>query len=87
MSENTEIGTVITSPDVAGRIAPLIDDAIERVAFRLELETDEQGRERIVWHSAEKGEGQQTYRVDPDTSFWKRFSIGFMGLLPVESQL
>ena len=85
--ENTEIGVVLTSPEVAGLIVPLIDEAIDQVALRLELETDEQGREGIVWHQSEKGGAQQTYRVDPDTGFWQRLTVGFMGLLPVESQL
>jgi putative cardiolipin synthase len=85
--ENTEIGVVITSPEVAGRIAPRIDDVVDRVAFRLELDTDAQGRESIVWHEEGKDEAQRTYRVDPDTSFWLRFGVAFMGLLPVESQL
>ena len=85
--ENTEIGVVLTSPELLGRMGPELDEAVDRVAFRLELETDVQGRERIVWYEASKGKAQQTYYVDPNTGFWQRFSVGFMGLLPVESQL
>ncbi|MEA3276526.1 MAG: phospholipase D family protein [Pseudomonadota bacterium] len=84
--ENTEIGVVLTSPEVGSRIGPALDEAIDRVAFRLALETDQQGNEKIVWHEEGGGEGQ-TYSVDPHTSFWQRFGVGFMGLLPVESQL
>ena len=85
--ENTEIGVVLTAPELAGRIGPSLDEAIDRVAYRLELETDQEGRERIVWHEAGEEEGRQTYYVDPHTGFWQRLGVGLMGLLPIESQL
>jgi putative cardiolipin synthase len=85
--ENTEIGVVLTAPDVARRLAPLLDDGVDRVAYRLALETDEDGRERIIWHDTGEAEGERTYYVDPHTGFWQRFAVGFMSLLPVESQL
>ena len=62
------------------------DRNIERKAFRLELRTDEDGYEQILWHGLENGE-QRVFDVEPYTSFWRRFGIGFMGLLPIESQL
>jgi len=82
--ENTEIGVILTSPELVGRIGPALDDAIDRIAFRLVLDTDEDGHERIVWHDAETGE---TYFADPDTGYWERFWIGLVGLIPLESQL
>ena len=85
--ENTEIGVVLTAPELAGRIGPLLDEAIVRVTFRLELETDQGGRERIVWHEVGGKDGRQTYYVDPHTGFWQRLGVGLMGLLPIESQL
>ena len=85
--ENTEIGVVLTSPKLAGRITPVIDEAVDRVAYRLALETHPDGRDQIVWHEPVRGEDGRTYSVDPHTSFWKRFLIGLVGLLPVESQL
>lgn len=62
------------------------DRNIERKAFRLELRTDEDGYEQILWHGLENGE-QRVFDVGPYTGFWRRFGIGFMGLLPIESQL
>jgi putative cardiolipin synthase len=85
--ENTEIGVVLTSPQLAGRITPVIDEALDRIAYRLALETHSDGREQIVWHEPITGDGGRTYSVDPHTGFWNRFLIGFVGLLPVESQL
>jgi putative cardiolipin synthase len=85
--ENTEIGVVLTSPQLAGRITPVIDEALERIAYRLALEAHPDGREQIVWHEPITGDGGRTYSVDPHTGFWNRFLIGLVGLLPVESQL
>jgi putative cardiolipin synthase len=55
------------------------------MAFRLELKK-ENGTEKILWHGLVNGK-QQTFDVDPYTGFWRRFGIGFMRLLPIESQL
>jgi hypothetical protein len=84
--ENTEIGVVLTAPREAARVAGEVDKALHRVAYRLSLETDEQGREHILWHD-EDPETQSVYSTDPHSSVWQRFSVGAMGLLPVESQL
>ena len=85
--ENTEIGVVLTSPELAGNIGPAIDEAIDNVAIRLALDTSSDGRERILWHEPREEGGSQTYRVDPHTGFWQRLLVGIAGLLPVESQL
>ncbi len=83
---NTEIGVVLASTEIASEMSDWFDRNIERRAFRLELHTDEDGYEQILWHSLENGE-QRVFDVEPYTSFWRRFGIGFMGLLPIESQL
>ena len=86
IDHNTEIGVVLTSKNVANRLAGWFDQNIERVAFRLALEANEEGYEKIVWHGWEDGE-KATYYVDPHTGFWLRFYVGFLGLLPIDSQL
>jgi putative cardiolipin synthase len=83
---NTEIGVVFSSSEIAKGISDWFDDNIERVAFRLELHTGVNGSEQIRWHGTVDGQ-QRTFKVDPYTGFWRRFGIGFMGLLPIESQL
>ena len=85
--ENTEIGVVLTSPEFIGRITPVIDDSVDQVAFRLELERHPDGREYIVWHELVEGESGRMYHADPHTGFWQRFLLDFVGLLPIESQL
>jgi cardiolipin synthase C len=83
---NTEIGVVLASTEIASGVGDWFDRNIERKAFRLELRTDGDGYEQILWHGQENGE-QRVFDVDPYTGFWRRFGIGFMSLLPIESQL
>jgi putative cardiolipin synthase len=84
--QNTEIAVVFESADIASSMAEGFDQKIDQVAFRLELKTSENGSETILWHGLVDGK-QQTFNVDPYTGFWRRFGIGFMKLLPIESLL
>lgn len=83
---NTEIGVVLKSENIANQLADWFDQNIERVAFRLAFETDREGYEKVVWQGLENGE-KVTYNHDPHTGFWLRFYTGFLGLLPIDSQL
>jgi putative cardiolipin synthase len=84
--QNTEIGVVFESEQIAEFMADGFDRTIDQIAFRLELQLDDQGREKIAWHGLVDGK-QQTLYVEPYTSFWKRFGIGFMRMFPIESQI
>jgi len=86
IDHNTEIGLVLTSENIANRLAGWFDQNIERVAFRLALQANDKGYEKIVWHGLEDGE-KVTYDKDPHTGFWLRFYVGFLGFLPIDSQL
>jgi hypothetical protein len=59
---------------------------VDRLAFRLELKKDKTGTERIIRNGMENGK-PIVFDTDPCTGFWRRFGVGFMGLLPIESQL
>jgi len=84
--ENSEIGLVLNSPEIAESMAKGFDADIDKYTFRLELNEDEDGDEQLLWHGYEKG-SPVTFDVDPYTSFWRRFGVGFMSWLPIESQL
>ena len=84
--QNTEIGVVFESTELAESLSDHFDEKIDQIAFRLELRDDEQGRGKIVWHGLIDGT-QQSVEVDPYTSFWKRFGVGFMRIFPIESQI
>jgi putative cardiolipin synthase len=62
------------------------DGNVAKVAFRLELKRDADGSETLLWHGIVDGT-PQTFDVDPYTGFWQRLGIGFLGILPIESQL
>ncbi len=84
--ENTEIGAVIESEEIAVEMADWFDREVENIAFRLDLVDQADGRQSIVWHRLKDGE-TRTYTTEPDTGFWRRFGIGFLRLMPIESQL
>jgi putative cardiolipin synthase len=84
--QNTEIGVVFDSTEIAGYMADRFDNKIDQVAFRLELGPGKQGGEIISWHGLVDGK-RQILHVDPYTSFWKRFGVGIMRILPIESQI
>ena len=83
---NTEIGVVLAAPEIAEGMGDWFDENIERLAFRLELKKDEGGSEKLLWHGLVDGK-PVTFDVEPYTGFWRRFGIGFLRLLPIESQL
>jgi putative cardiolipin synthase len=83
---DTEIGVVIESPKIGADMTLVFEKVVQASAFRLELKKNTNGSEEIRWHGLVDGEAQN-FDVDPYTGFWRRFGIGFMGLLPIESQL
>jgi putative cardiolipin synthase len=84
--ENSEIGVVIRNAEIGTGMADWFDANIARVAFRLSLETADDGREVLRWHR-NAGEQRVVYEIDPYTSWWQRFFVGAAALLPIESQL
>jgi len=84
--ENTEIGVVLESPEVAENMARKFNANISGATFRLELRQNKDGTEQLLWHGYEDGK-EKVFTADPYTSFWRRLGIGLMRLLPIESQL
>ncbi|MBP2684150.1 MAG: phospholipase D/transphosphatidylase, partial [Deltaproteobacteria bacterium] len=83
---NTEIGVVLTSPEIAQGMGEWFDLNVGKMAFRVELKQDENGSETLLWHGTVDG-APRTFDTEPYTGFWKRLGIGFLGILPIESQL
>jgi len=84
--ENTEIGIMVQSSEIAHEMADWFDENINNVAFRLALETNSKGEEVIVWYHLEDGV-EARYTTEPFTSFWRRFGAGFMSIFPIDSLL
>ncbi|BAO44617.1 phospholipase D family protein [Thiolapillus brandeum] len=86
VSQNTEIGLVIDSPELAGVIASEYDKQVDTVAFRLELTQSGSGTEQLIWHGYVNGK-PVTYTTEPLAGFWRRLGISLMRWLPIESQI
>jgi putative cardiolipin synthase len=80
--ENTEIGVIVKQGEVASKLAEQFDDNIRRIAFKIALEDGD-----VLWlRETESGEITR-FDKEPHTSWWDRFSVGVMRLLPADSQL
>ena len=84
--ENTEIGVLLDSPEIASRLGSWFEEIARRGAFRLALETDHDGEETLRWYRERDGE-TAVYTTEPNTGFWRRLGVGLLRLLPIESQL
>jgi putative cardiolipin synthase len=77
---NTEIGVMIDSPEIAGRVAKIMDEGVAPgSAFHVTLDGDDS----LLWAAENNGEKVQ-YHKDPDTNAWHRFLFGVVGILPIE---
>lgn len=86
VKENTEIGVVLTSPRFGDELGNALDDVVPLAAYRLALEVDETGGERIVWLDIGGDEPNKFYS-EPNAGFWQRVLVAVASLLPIESQL
>jgi putative cardiolipin synthase len=83
---NTEIGVVCENAAMVATLASGLESALDRIAWRVERGVDASGKPKLVW--VETGpEGVVRRAEEPDAGFWRRLSVWFIGLLPVESQL
>lgn len=78
---NTEMGVLLDSPALAKSLAERLESRIPQAAYEVVLEDGE-----IRWVTHDDG---QTVVLDkePGTTFWQRFTAGFLELLPIRGQL
>lgn len=84
--QNTEIGIIFHSPELANMVATDFDDTILENAYKLELTTDSDGDEVLTWLERD-GDRQVVHYREPDVSLWRRLFVGFASILPIEEQL
>lgn len=76
---NTEMGFVIDSPVLAERMATMLGEPVLARAYEVKL--DESGN--LYW--IEQGpSGPIRHDVEPGTSWWRRSTVDFMSLLPID---
>jgi len=83
---NTEVGLMIDSPQIAAQVAQRFA-AITQPAnsYRVSLEMDKEGTQRLVWHTEE--DGKPVDYTDEPGSAWRELEVDLMSVLPIESQL
>lgn len=79
---NTEMGIVLDSPSIATSAVERLLQNLPTYAYRLRLDANGD----IEW-VAQENNTEVVYRTEPHTSFWQRFKVGFLRLLPIESQV
>lgn len=79
---NTEMGILLDSPQLAESLTADVDAALPYKAYRLALSD----RGSVRWIALEDEREVELDR-EPLTGFWERFTVGFMRLLPIKSQL
>jgi putative cardiolipin synthase len=79
---NTELGVIIESPELAGAARDRVDEFLGGRAYEVIL--DDRGRVRWLDRS---GYEERILDKEPNTGWWRRFSTGFMRILPVRGQL
>ena len=82
MDINTELGVIIKSPKLAQEVAARLDRKLASQTYEVFL--NENGRVR--W-ADRRGEDEVILKKEPQTSWWRRFTVGFYRLLPIKSQL
>jgi putative cardiolipin synthase len=87
---NTEIGLLIDSPPLAQQLELNFEKMLGNACYSVVLEPKNPARpeagQRLAWIEHNRGE-EIRYSKEPNTTAWQRFSVGLIGLLPVESQL
>ena len=76
---NSESGVVVDAAGHAEGLCRWFETRAADQAWRLELDAAGQLR----WRA---GNGE-LFDTDPQTSWWRRFTAGFLSLLPIDSQL
>jgi putative cardiolipin synthase len=80
---NTEIGLVFEQHEIAGAAADKFARNIERIAFKVELITADNGKESLRWHAKEDGK-EVVYDNEPNVGRGTRAAVWFIRKLPID---
>ena len=85
---NTEMGVLFESAALAGQIGESFDRDLIRAAYRVRFKEHDGSRasEELEWVTEEDG-ARIAYDKEPETSWWQRFSAGFLSIFVPESML
>jgi cardiolipin synthase C len=77
---NTEMGLLIESPVFASAVAGAMDQVMERGAYALRLSPSG----ALEWTAMGEGGAPIVYSTEPNTTWFDRFIVRVVGILPVE---
>jgi len=83
ISLNTEMGLVLTCPDLSKEIVHKVKMNLPYKSYQLSLDSEDD----LIWTEAYRDKQASTYDSEPLASFWRKFQSWIAGLLPIESQL
>jgi putative cardiolipin synthase len=79
---NTEMGVIIDDAELGSFFSQRVGEGLATQAYAVFL--DDKGRVR--WRGQRNG-ATDVYENEPETSWWQRFKVGFVRLLPIRGQL
>jgi len=79
---NTEMGLVIHSAALAGRLAESFDTHVPSRAYEVRLSEDG----RLFWIERTP-QGEKRYDSEPGVGFFRRAGVGLLSILPIEREL
>jgi len=79
---NTELGVIIDSPELGTFVGEQIDAALDEKTYEVVLDDED----RLLWIDR-SGAEEISFDTEPQTTWWDRFSVGLMRMLPIKGQL
>ncbi len=79
---NTEMGVIIDDAELARYFAGRVQSALKEKTYTVFLDEND----KLRWRGFDRGE-EVVLKKEPQTSWWQRFKVSFVGLFPVEGQL
>lgn len=83
---NNEIGILFYDPELAREATEHFEDNIEKFAFRVELVTDDNGKEYLRWKGQQEGKVVILFD-EPYATSMQKAAVQLMRLLPIDSML
>ena len=80
---NTEMGLIVESPLFAQRLAEFFDKTVGEAAYEVRLKPDGSSMEWIE----QTASGEVRHDADPGTGGFKRFSVEFLSIFPIDWML
>lgn len=80
---NTEMGVIIEDEELGRYFSQRVEEALTTKAYTVFLDDDD----RVRWRGFDAAGDEVIYTREPETSWWQRFKVGFVRLLPIRGQL